>query len=151
MLMWHPHWALVAIQLWVGTATAGTGWRFLLLLLLMALIKITNTVTVQASCTLWTILVTPSKSSNICSKQSLSRGRLQMTDVTRMAGDRRNLKKDQWLAECSPLMSKSANQIHKMKLKNKKSSITVWAQNFKKRKKEKLIPWIKIIYSWRCN
>lgn len=42
-----------------------------------------------------------------------------MTDMTRKAWDRRNLKKDQWLAKSSPLMSKPANQIHKMKLKKR--------------------------------
>lgn len=38
-----------------------------------------------------------------------------MTDVTRLVGDSRNLKKDQWLAEYSPRMSKSANQMYDVK------------------------------------
>lgn len=51
-----------------------------------------------------------------------------MTDMTRKAWDRRNLKKDQWLAKSSPLMSKPANQIHKMKLKKKRKKPSVRLQ-----------------------
>lgn len=94
----------------------------------MVLIKITNTYAAQAS-TLWTLMAPPWKISDIGPKQSFSRGRLQMTDVTRMAGDRRTLKKDQWLAECGPLMSKSQSNAPEEIISNGRSTLCVCDRN----------------------
>lgn len=61
----------------------------------MALIKFLNTATVQAS----------------------SLNNIGASDRCDKNGGGQNLKKDQWLVECSQLMFKSANQIYGMKFK----------------------------------